>query len=552
MDLFNYRETMNKSNRHNPSRTGHATRTGISFIKKLDVQHSKPLQTLTMRDTILPVAIASSLFFSWGFAYGLLDIMNYHVRIEMELSRETVATLAAGYYSAYIPGPLLAGMMVRSCGYRLAFVTGLLVFGLGSLFISLGAQACNYPGMAAGMFVIGLGVATLERSANAYVVNIGPREQGTLRILLAQAMAGVGTVVAPFVANKFLFDDSNAAPESPSPEISGIITSPGIAATLGPIGRAVLFERCHNLGTVITLYRSLGFIVLGLAAGAAVVFFRTWWVPEARQSERSNNNKTGCGWKLWRHPLVSMTYSRLWWAVIANFFNIGCQVGFAQFFIEHMITNARVTREVANHYLSIAQALFVVGRFAAAAAVALPRIFKPRLVLFVFIMGAVIFTGGCAFAKGHVAVPPVAMMVMFFEAPSFPMIFESSDVGLGEWSSSGETIMIVSIAGGALQPPLLGKLNNAVGVSKAWLLTAGCFTVVWSYCWATNLIPSFRKSLDQEQCHGSSGAVSHIETQTADEESGEAADDKGHTSKDPSEAELSHPGSAHLETQHQA
>lgn len=46
-------------------------------IKSLDIQQGKPVvDIVNPRKTVVPVAMASVLFFTWGLAYGLLDVMN--------------------------------------------------------------------------------------------------------------------------------------------------------------------------------------------------------------------------------------------------------------------------------------------------------------------------------------------------------------------------------------------------------------------------------------------------------------------------------------------
>ena len=148
--------------------------------------------------------------------------------------------------------------------------------------------------------------------------------------------------------------------------------------------------------------------------------------------------------------------------------------------------------------MSVAQVLFVVGRFAAAGLVFFPRVCKPRFVLLAFIAGAVACSAAGVAVTSQAAIG-LAIMVMFFEAPSFPMIFESATAGFGEWTPTCETITIISISGGGVLPVLFGLLAEVVGISKAWSLEAACFLFVLSYPLATCLVPSYRKVLDETE-----------------------------------------------------
>ncbi|KIV88570.1 hypothetical protein PV10_08241 [Exophiala mesophila] len=481
----------------------------LERVKRLDVQYGKPKPTIRARDTVVPITIASlSLFCMWGLAYGLLDIMNYHVKVAMNIGRDQAAILAAGYYTAYIPGALLiGGPLVKTCGYRLTMVLGLFGLALGDLFMSVGAQNCSLPGMVLAHFVIGLGVSVLERSANPYAVNCGPRQQATLRILIAQAWAGIGTVIAPFLANAFVFNpDTSTLRPNPDPLQPGKCLMPVSSSS----------ATCANLGSVIIFYRILGACIFLLMLIVGAIFFRTRLVPEV---DVPSSPPVTCGWRKWNHPLVSWKYARIWWGVVANFVNLGCQVTFAQFFIEHMKINACASDHWAATCMSFAQIAFVAGRFAAAGLVTAPNIFKPRYVLCTFIAGAVATTAAGTQITGSTAVA-VAIMVMFFEAPSFPMIFESATASFDEWTPTCETLMIVSISGGALQPPLMAKLVESVHISSAWWLTAACFLVVFTYPVATNLIPSFRRALDATELGGDHAAAQQVSSPSNDTEQG--------------------------------
>lgn len=359
---------------------------------------------------------------------------------------------------------------------------GIFVVGLGCMFMSLGAAGCALSGMIGAHFVIGIGVSMLERSANAYAVNCGPRQHATLRILIAQGLAGVGTVIAPFLANAFVFD----------PDSSNVVPMPDLTKPGKCLPPAAKVGSCGELASVITFYRGVGAIVLAASVLLATLFFRTTLVPEVSVPE---SPKTTCGWKLWQHPLVSVKASRVWFGVLANFFNLGCQVTFAQFFIEHIKINACASDRWAANWMSIAQTAFVAGRFSAAGLVAFPKLFKPHYVLLVFMAGAVAFSGAGIGIFSGLAVA-MAVMVMFAEAPSFPMIFESATAGFEEWTPTCETLMILSISGGGILPVVFGKLTDVVGISEAWSLEAACFAIVLTYPVALCVVPSYRQALD--------------------------------------------------------
>ena len=394
---------------------------------------------------------------------------------------------------AYLSVPLFAGPVVRRFGYRSAAMVGLSIMAIGDQLMGVGAQKLSLPFMCGAHFFVGVGVATLERCANAYVVECGPRSRATLRILIAQSAAALGTVLAPPIATAAIFDASKGA-ESPTPDH----LSPGRCLMPPPPAR----DQAGDLSKVVTFYRFLGLGVLGLVLVLGAIFFRTRLViePHVPVSPELEHSKL----KFWKHPLASKQYLRLWLGVGGNFLNLGCQVTVAQFFIEHVRVNACQTDIGGSDKMMIAQILFLCGRLVAAGLIELPsffrcslvrKIFESRQVLSVFVALAAVFTGLGIVSKGTMAVG-FACLVMFFEAPTFPMIFEAASAGLGEWTPTAESLIILSISGGGIVPIINGQLADQFGVSKSWSLATALFGMVFSYTLLCNVIPSFKHALD--------------------------------------------------------
>lgn len=424
--------------------------------------------------------------------------MNYHIKVKMGITRMNSSLLAMAYYFAYSSVVFLGGPIVKRYGYRHAAVVGLLLLGAGDFLMSTGAKQLSFGFMCFSHFVVGTGVATLERTANAYVVELGVRKRSALRILIGQTWAAIGTVIAPQLANAVIFDKSGY--EKPQSDL----LRPGRCLMPPPPAPG----SAGDLGTVVSFYRYLGAGIFGVTFVLGLLFFRTKLVVEVvvPKSPPTTHKKL----HFWKHPLCSIRYARLWYGVVANFLNLGCQVAVAQFFIEHMRVNACATEREASNWMTLAQGLFVIGRLLAVLFVSLPEwikakwvhaVFKARIVLAVFLTMAVFFTGAGTFAKGNLAIA-CACLAMFSEGPSFPMIFESASAGVGEYTSSAETLMIMSIMGGGLLPFLMGTLTDKIGVSHSWGLVTGCFAVTLSFSAMCNVIPSFRRALDDANEEG--------------------------------------------------
>ena len=74
---------------------------------------------------LVPFLIISSLFFMWGFAHGILAVLNPHFQESFHISKTMSALTQAAVYGAYFLMALPAGWIIRKWGYRRGVITGL-------------------------------------------------------------------------------------------------------------------------------------------------------------------------------------------------------------------------------------------------------------------------------------------------------------------------------------------------------------------------------------------------------------------------------------------
>ncbi|KAF1365782.1 MFS general substrate transporter [Lizonia empirigonia] len=140
---------------------------------------------ITTRQSIIPVSLVTILFFMWGFAYGLLDVLNKHFQETLHVTAAQSSDLQAAYFGAYFIGPLTySGWIVRNVGALLFWPSGV---------------NRSFGGFCGSMFVVGSGLSTLETTT------CDPPRWMELRLNLAQAFQAIGSVVAPVLASFVLF-----------------------------------------------------------------------------------------------------------------------------------------------------------------------------------------------------------------------------------------------------------------------------------------------------------------------------------------------------------
>jgi len=138
--------------------------------KSVDNRVVTGASALTARQSIVPVALVTTLFFMWGFAYGLLDVLNSRFQVALDITRGQSSALQASYFGAYFIGPLTySGWFLRRFGYRYTFILGLSIYCVGALMFWPAAVKRSFGGFCGAMFIAGSGLSTLETSANPYM-----------------------------------------------------------------------------------------------------------------------------------------------------------------------------------------------------------------------------------------------------------------------------------------------------------------------------------------------------------------------------------------------
>ena len=164
--------------------------------------------SLSSRQYALPFILITSLFFMWGFARAILDVLNKHFQTELNISITQSSLIQVTTYLGYFLMAIPAGLFINRQGYRRGVVVGLFLFGLGSLaFIPCSAMGTFYAYLIA-LFIIGCGLVFLETSANPYVTELGPKETSTARLNFSQSFNGVGSMFATLVVGSFLFQET--------------------------------------------------------------------------------------------------------------------------------------------------------------------------------------------------------------------------------------------------------------------------------------------------------------------------------------------------------
>lgn len=383
----------------------------------------------------LAFILVTSLFFLWGFSYGLLDVLNKHFQETLDITRARSALLQAAYFGAYFLMALPAAKLMERYGYKTGILLGLGLFATGALLFIPATGAGVFEYFLFALFVIACGLACLETAANPYVTVLGAAESSERRLNLSQSFNGLGSFIAPFIGGKLFFGTSS----------SGISGSHGVQ----------------------TIYVVIAMVVIVIG----VLIWRTR-MPEIRGDEAG----IAPAGTVASQPLFS--HRHFTWAVVAQFFYVAAQVGVGAFFINYAVDHVPgLSSESGAKLLGIALGCFLAGRFLTTA---LMGAIAPARLLTVYAVINVLLSGMVIAGIGWTSV--IALIAMFFfMSIMFPTIFALGVKGLGAQTKRGASFIIMAIVGGAIVPWFMGRIADATDIETAFWVPAACFAIVAVY-----------------------------------------------------------------------
>lgn len=395
--------------------------------------NTKPglFRTADGKNYLWPFVLVTSLFFLWGLAHSILDVLNKHFQETMDgVGKTESALVQAVMYGGYFVMALPAGQIIKRYGYRAGVITGLLLYGIGALLFIPGGQLLSFPFFLFSLFVIGCGLTCLETSANPYVTVLGNAEGAARRINLSQSFNGLGWIVGPLIGGHFAF--------------------------------AVGADK----GSIAIPYAIIGVVVLCVA-----LVFAQVKLPEVQADGVAQTESAHATDSLWQHR--NFVYG-----LIALFLYVAAQTGINSFFINYVTEHAGVSNVNASLLLGFGgMGLFMVGRMGGSWLML--RVRAERVLLYCAV-GATLAMAVLLSGAG-VAGVAAFMLCYLCESIMFPTIFALALKGVGQHTKRASSFLIMSIVGGAIAPVLMGLIADHASMAMAFIVPLCCFVVIAAY-----------------------------------------------------------------------
>ena len=385
---------------------------------------------LTDRKYLVPFVLITLLFFLWGFARAILDVLNKHFQNALHISITHSALIQVTTYLGYFLMAIPAGIFINRFGYRRGVVFGLVLFGVGSLMFIPGAAMGSFYAFLLCLFVIGCGLVFLETAANPYVTELGDKETATSRLNLSQSFNGLGCLFATFCIGQFLFNNTEEG------------------------------------GNVAVPYTILGVLVLVIA----LVFSRVQ-LPEIKHEETAEDQAEGTNiGKLFSH------HGMFVFGLLALLCYEIAEISINSYFINFVTGMHWMTDRMASLVLTIALGFFMVGRFLGSW---IMRHIDATTMLLICAVGSVICIGLVLCDLGKASL--IALIANYlFEAIMFPTIFAIALTGLGNLTKSASSLLMMTPIGGC-GFLLMGLIADRTHVVLPFVVPFVSFVIVLAF-----------------------------------------------------------------------
>jgi len=473
---------------------------------------------LVPRSYILPFALVTTLFALWGFANDITNPLVAAFRDVFVISNAQSAWIQTAFYGGYATMALPAALFIRKFSYKSGILVGLALYATGAMIAIPAAQMVNFNVFLVALYVLTFGLAFLETTANPYILSMGDRATATRRLNLAQAFNPIGSLTGMTVASLAILSslqvsdfrtevqhfhahavamaeggETKAPPETDAvlaaylgarenlTELSGDAAL-GSALAAFKDGEIASFRgmpheaiQRHDLDIVKTPYVIIGLVVIGMFF---VFLFTRMPDTASHQDDRIALGAT------FRMLLKNRRYRE---GVVAQAFYVGAQIMCWTFIIHYGITNLGLTAAQAQNYNIIAMIIFCSSRFICTF---LLKYINPSQLLFALSLGGVFCTAGAMFLPGYVGLYSL-IAISACMSLMFPTIYGIALDGMGDEAKIASAGLIFAIVGGALMPPLQGRLIDLGGdsgmlfgmpsVSFSFILPLACFIIIGLY-----------------------------------------------------------------------
>lgn len=397
-----------------------------------------------------PFILITSLFFLWGLANNMTDTLLAAFKRIMSMTDFQTSWIQLAFYGSYFLLALPAAVLIKKFTYKTGVLTGLGLFIIGSLLFYPASQTMVYAHFLIALFVLAGGLSILETASNPYVIAMGPEETATRRLNLSQSFNPIGSITGILLSKFFILSNLNLLSADERSQL--------------PIDKLKAIQG-QELGSVMDTY-----------VGVAFFLILVWILVKGTKMPKISAERE----KLELGPTLArlVKNKNYVWAVIAQFFYMGAQIGVWSYTIRYVMLELGYNENGASTYYVIAIVVFSGLRFVFTA---LMKYISPEKLLAWAALGGLACSLLVIFASGWAGVIAL-IMISGFMSLMFPTIYGLGMTGLGRDTKIGGSGLIMAILGGAVLTAAQGLISDSTGSIKySFFVPVLCFVVVLLY-----------------------------------------------------------------------
>ncbi|MEO8773635.1 MAG: sugar MFS transporter [Gelidibacter sp.] len=384
----------------------------------------------TTKNNFVPIAIIGGLFAIFGFVTWINGALIPFMKTINELTEAQSYLVATASYISFVVMALPASYIINKIGYKNGISLGLAIMAVGALVFIPAADGRTYSLFLVAIFIQGIGMTICQTAANPYITILGPIESGAKRM----AMMGIANKVAGALGSL----------------IFGALLLSGIDEVNEKLGTVSDEEKNTLLNTMADSVHT-PYIVMAVVLFIFALLIRKAALPHV---EATVEDEVVGGVK---SSKTIFQYPQLWLGVLALFVYVGAEVIAGDTIIAYGISlgiPAADAKFFTTYTLMAMVAMYAVG------ALLIPKYLKQKTALIISAILGVIFSICILSTTGFTSVLFVAALGIA-NALVWPAIWPLTLDGLGKHTKTASALLIMAISGGAIIPPLYGRLVDA-------------------------------------------------------------------------------------------
>jgi len=392
-----------------------------------------------------------ALFFIFGGITSLNDVLIPKLKSLFALSYAEAMLVQSAYFAAYFIVSLPAAAIVERIGYLRTATLGLIIMMLGCLLFLPASGAGVFAMFLFALFILAAGVTIVQVVANPLISLLGDPATASSRLTFAQAFNSLGTTLFPYVG---------------SIVILGSLSSVD-SATLS--GAALAAFRAAETRVIEHAYLVLALVLL-------IVAVLVWSFRNRLVESVAAPGKLLDAFGLLKRP-------RFRFGALCIFLYVGAEVAIGSVIVSYLMQPGvmGISAEAAGKHVPYYWGGAMVGRFIGAYFL---RIFPPAKVLSLVAataIGLLLLSSQLDGAASGWALLAIGLC----NSIMFPTIFSLASEGLGTRAAEGSGIICMAIVGGAVIPPLTGRLADLSDLKIALVVPALCYAGIAGFGWYT-------------------------------------------------------------------